>query len=186
MAARVVRLNSLVDGILAYSRAGRSKEELILVDLNSLIRNAIDLLWLTRLLESKMTLESILLLDDDDIDAMCVRRALKASNSNCTLDCAENGEKGLEYLHDPVNKRPDLILLDINMPRMNGIEFLEHVKNDPVLRLIPVVMLTTSRMDIDRFNAFSLSIAGYMTKPVDYDQFVAIVNAIICSSSDPI
>ncbi len=126
-----------------------------------------------------MALENILLLEDDDIDAMCVRRALKALNSNCTLDRAEDGEKGLEYLHDLVNKRPDLILLDINMPRMNGIEFLEHVKNDPVLRLIPVVVLTTSRMDIDRFNAFNLSVAGYMTKPVDYDQFVTIMVSII-------
>ncbi len=126
-----------------------------------------------------MALENILLLEDDDIDAMCVRKALKAINADCVLDRAENGEKGLEYLRASGNKKTDLILLDINMPRMNGIEFLGHVKNDPVLRLIPVVVLTTSRMDIDRFSAFNLNVAGYMTKPVDYDQFLIIMSAII-------
>lgn len=126
-----------------------------------------------------MTLKNILLLEDDDIDAMCVRRALKALNSNCKLDRAENGERGLEYLQDHVNKRPDLILLDINMPRMNGIEFLRHVKNNSTLRSIPIVILTTSELDIDCCSAFNLSVAGYMTKPIDYDQFVTIMNTII-------
>jgi CheY-like chemotaxis protein len=84
----------------------------------------------------------------------------------------------LEFLRDPAKPVPGLILLDLNMPRMNGIEFLLHVKDDPVLRKIPVVVLTTSREDGDRLSSFERSVAGYMIKPVEYPQFVETMRKI--------
>jgi len=84
----------------------------------------------------------------------------------------------LEFLRDPTRPRPGLILLDLNMPRMNGIEFLATIKADSALKPIPVVVLTTSRVDADRLASFSHSVAGYMIKPVDYDQFVEVMRLI--------
>ncbi|NTW49516.1 MAG: response regulator, partial [Chlorobiales bacterium] len=75
-------------------------------------------------------------------------------------------------------EKPAIILLDINMPKMNGIEFMRVVKADPQLKLIPIVVLTTSREDQDRIESFDLGAAGYMIKPVDYIQFVETVRAI--------
>lgn len=122
--------------------------------------------------------DSILLVEDDDIDVMTVRRALKDLGATHPLDCVTNGEEGLAFLRDPVNPRPGLILLDLNMPRMNGIEFLVEIKADPELKRIPVVVLTTSQEEIDRTNSFSQNVAGYMVKPVDYRQFVEIIRVI--------
>ncbi|MDP1549280.1 MAG: response regulator [Nitrosomonas sp.] len=121
----------------------------------------------------------ILLVEDDDIDAMTVRRALRDVNATFLLDRVTNGEEGLHFLRDSTNHRPGLILLDLNMPRMNGIEFLVELKTDPALRRIPVVVLTTSREDTDRLDAFDNCIGGYMVKPVDYEQFVKVME-IIC------
>lgn len=122
--------------------------------------------------------DHILLIEDDDIDTMTVRRALKDLGATHPLDCATNGEEGLAFLRNPANPRPGLILLDLNMPRMNGIEFLTEVKADPLLKQIPVVVLTTSQEEIDRTNSFGRSVAGYMVKPVDYRQFVDIMRII--------
>lgn len=122
--------------------------------------------------------DHILLLEDDDIDIMTVRRALKDLGATHPLDCATNGEEGLAFLRNPANPRPGLILLDLNMPRMNGIEFLTEIKADPLLKQIPVVVLTTSQEEIDRTNSFGRSVAGYMVKPVDYRQFVDIMRII--------
>ncbi|MCX5724696.1 MAG: response regulator [Nitrospirae bacterium] len=122
--------------------------------------------------------DHILLVEDDDIDTMTVRRALKDLGASHPLDCATNGEEGLAFLRNPANHRPGLILLDLNMPRMNGIEFLTEIKSDPTLKQIPVVVLTTSHEEIDRTNSFGQSVAGYMVKPVDYRQFVEIMRVI--------
>lgn len=122
--------------------------------------------------------QHILLVEDDDIDAMTVRRTLKELGAPNPLDRAVDGERALAFLRDPTNPRPGLILLDLNMPRMNGIEFVAAIKQDEALRLIPVVVLTTSSEDGDRIAAFSNSVAGYMVKPVDYPQFVAIMSLI--------
>ena len=119
--------------------------------------------------------QHILLVEDDDIDAMTVRRVLKELGALNPLDRAPNGEQALAYLHDPKNAPPGLILLDLNMPRMNGIEFVTAIKKDPVLCLIPVVVLTTSNEAPDRLAAFHQSVAGYMIKPVDYQQFLAVM-----------
>ena len=94
------------------------------------------------------------------------------------LDTALNGEEGLEYLRDPEREQPGIILLDLNMPRMNGIEFLQVVKKDERLKRIPVVVLTTSVEEQDKAETFNLGIAGYMIKPVDYRQFVEVVKTI--------
>ncbi len=122
--------------------------------------------------------QHILLVEDDDIDAMTVRRTLKELGAPNPLDRAVDGERALTFLRDPANPRPGLILLDLNMPRMNGIEFVAAIKQDASLRLIPVVVLTTSSEDGDRLAAYSNSVAGYMVKPVDYPQFVAVMGLI--------
>jgi CheY-like chemotaxis protein len=120
----------------------------------------------------------ILLVEDDQVDAMTVKRALKEIKVTNPVKVAGNGEEALNFLNDDENDQPNIILLDLNMPKMNGIEFLKVVKNDEDMRKIPVVVLTTSREDQDRVESFSLSVAGYMVKPVDYLKFVEVVKAI--------
>jgi CheY-like chemotaxis protein len=122
--------------------------------------------------------QHILLVEDDDIDALTVRRTLKELGANNPLDRAGDGERALALLRDPARPKPGLILLDLNMPRMNGIEFVAEIKKDPRLRIIPVVVLTTSSEEGDRIAAFSNSVAGYMVKSVDYPQFVSIMSLI--------
>lgn len=126
----------------------------------------------------KKTCKAILLVEDDQVDAMTVRRALKELHVTNRLEHAENGEEALAYLCDSANERPCLILLDINMPVMNGIEFLQEVKADSDLRCIPVVVLTTSDEQKDKLESFKLGVAGYIRKPVDYQQFVEIIRTI--------
>ncbi len=120
----------------------------------------------------------ILLVEDDRVDVMAVKRSVKALNINNPLVTASNGEEALAYLNDERNPLPAIILLDINMPRMNGIEFLRIAKQDERLKRLPVVVLTTSKEDQDRFDTFNLGASGYMLKPVDYTQFVDIIHAI--------
>ncbi len=120
----------------------------------------------------------ILLLEDDYVDAMTVKRALHDLKVANELIIAEDGEKGCAYLQDPTNETPCIILLDLNMPRMNGLDFLHIVKEKPVLKQIPVVVLTSSREERDRVESFELGVAGYMLKPVDYQQFVEVVGTI--------
>jgi CheY-like chemotaxis protein len=123
-------------------------------------------------------LKPILLVEDDRVDVMTVKRALRELEISTPLEVTRNGEEALAYLREATNRKPAIILLDLNMPKMNGIEFLKIVKQDPVLRRIPVVVLTTSKEEQDRVASFDLSVAGYMIKPVDYAQFVEIMRAI--------
>jgi len=120
----------------------------------------------------------LLLVEDDQVDARAVKRALDDLNMADSVVHLPNGEEALAYLRSGVNERPCLILLDLNMPRMNGIEFLREVKNDPSLRRIPIVVLTTSREDRDVLGTFEHSVAGYMVKPIDYPKFVQTIQAI--------
>lgn len=120
----------------------------------------------------------LLLVEDDLVDVMTVRRALRELSVANPLRVAHNGEQALEQLQVAGPALPGLILLDLNMPRMNGIEFLKRVKQDPVWCRIPVVVLTTSKEEQDRVESFKLSVAGYMVKPVDYRQFVEVMRAI--------
>jgi CheY-like chemotaxis protein len=120
----------------------------------------------------------ILLVEDDDVDVMTMRRALKDLHIANPLFVAGDGEAGLARLRDGAMARPCVILLDLNMPRMNGIEFLREVKADDKLKTIPVIVLSTSREESDRVETFRLSVAGYMIKPADYHQFVEVVRTI--------
>jgi CheY-like chemotaxis protein len=121
--------------------------------------------------------KTILLIEDDMVDAMTVRRAFKELRLPNPLHHVENGEAALEWLHDSANS-PCLMLLDLNMPRMNGLELLQEVKADQFLRRVPIVILTTSEEDRDRTQCFDFGVAGYMIKPVDYSQFLEMMQAI--------
>lgn len=120
----------------------------------------------------------ILLVEDDLVDAMTVKRALRDINVTNSLVQAQHGEAALEYLRDSQQRRPCLILLDLNMPIMNGIEFLQVIKQHAEWRRIPVVVLTTSNEEEDKIASFDLSVAGYMAKPVDYQKFVDAMRTI--------
>ena len=120
----------------------------------------------------------ILLVEDDKVDAMTVKRALKEIHVTNHVETAGNGEEALEYLRAHKDEEPCIILLDLNMPRMNGIEFLKVAKQDELLKMIPVVVLTTSKEDQDKVESFKLSVAGYMIKPVDYQKFVDVMRTI--------
>jgi CheY-like chemotaxis protein len=120
----------------------------------------------------------ILLVEDDIVDVMSIKRAMKELSLTAPLIHMNNGEEALEYLKDGSNPRPAIILLDLNMPRMNGIEFLALVKKDAELKILPVVILTTSRADMDKIESFKLGVAGYMIKPVDHQKFVEIMRTI--------
>jgi CheY-like chemotaxis protein len=120
----------------------------------------------------------ILLVDDDRVDVMTTKRALKDINVTNPVYTAGNGEEAIELLRDGKTEKPGVILLDLNMPRMNGIEFLRVVKNDDSLKRIPVVVLTTSKEEEDKVESFSLGVAGYMIKPVDYIKFVEVIRTI--------
>ncbi len=120
----------------------------------------------------------ILLVDDDRVDVMTTKRALKDINVTNPVYTAGNGEEAIELLRDGKTEKPGVILLDLNMPRMNGIEFLRVIKNDDSLKRIPVVVLTTSKEEEDKVESFSLGVAGYMIKPVDYIKFVEVIRTI--------
>ena len=120
----------------------------------------------------------ILLVEDDSVDAMTVERALKDLKVTNPLIRRINGNDALEYLKDRGNDKPCVILLDLNMPNMNGIEFLKVVKADDTLKKIPVVVLTASREAHDKINSFALSVAGYMSKQGDYKRFVETIKMI--------
>ena len=120
----------------------------------------------------------VLLIEDDRVDAMTVRRALKDLKVTNQLICTTNGEEALEYLRDESKKKPCVILLDLNMPKMNGIEFLKIAKADDELKKIPVVALTTSNEGRDIAESFSLGISGYIVKPVDYKRFVEAIRVL--------
>jgi CheY-like chemotaxis protein len=120
----------------------------------------------------------ILLVEDDKIDAMTVRRAMKDLKITNTLVHVYNGLEALDHLKNLNYEKPCIILLDLNMPKMNGIELLKVLKNDTLLKKLPVVVLTTSNAEKDKTESFNLSVAGYMLKPVDYKQFVDVIKDI--------
>lgn len=126
----------------------------------------------------KVSNKPILLVEDDQVDVMTIRRALKEIHVSNPVVHKEHGEDALNWLRMPGNDKPCLILLDLNMPVMNGIEFLQAIKQDEQLRRYPVVVLTTSEEQQDKVNSFNLGVAGYMAKPVDYRQFVEMMRSI--------
>ena len=120
----------------------------------------------------------IMLIEDDDVDVMTVNRALRDSKVTNQLVSIGDGEEAIGYLRDESAAKPCIILLDLNMPKMDGAEFLKVVKADNALKKIPVVILTTSNSDRDVIETFELGAAGYMVKSVDYEKFVETIRAI--------
>ena len=120
----------------------------------------------------------ILLIEDDNVDVMTVERVFRDLKIANQLVSTSNGEQALEYLRTNGNKKPCVILLDLNMPKMNGTEFLKIVKTDEALKKIPVVVLTTSSQQQDVVESFKLGAAGYMVKSVDYEKFVETIRTI--------
>ncbi len=126
----------------------------------------------------------ILLIEDDDVDVEIVKRAFKRCEIKNQLYVTCNGEDGLNFLShngkysNEINPRPGVILLDINMPIMNGIEFLKVIKNDDDFKSIPVVVLTTSGQPSDVNESFELGVAGYFIKSLEFDEFTDAVSTI--------
>ena len=122
---------------------------------------------------------NILLVEDDELDVMNVQRAFRKNNVVNPLYVAGNGVEALEMLRgDAMPKDRRLILLDLNMPRMGGIEFLKELRADPELKATTVVVLTTSDEERDKFNAYDLNVAGYILKPVTLAAFIEIMAAL--------
>ena len=122
---------------------------------------------------------NILLVEDDEVDVMTVKRAFAKNNITNPLFVAHNGLEALDLLRkDNIPSRRRLILLDVNMPKMNGIEFLRELRADPALQQASVVMMTTSNEERDRIEAFKLNVAGYLLKPVTFQQFAEVMSTI--------
>ena len=121
----------------------------------------------------------ILLVEDNPGDVRLTREALRDGKVRNNLNVVDDGVKALEFLRRQGGfgkaPRPDLILLDLNLPRMSGREVLTEIKSDPELRSIPVVVLTTSQAEQDIVKAYELNANCYVTKPVDLDQFITVV-----------
>ena len=122
---------------------------------------------------------NILLVEDDEVDVMTVKRAFRQHHISNPLSVAADGIEALEMLRGgdlPKGRR--IILLDLNMPRMNGIEFLRELRKDPELAPTPVVVLTTSNDDRDKIDAYNLNVAGYLVKPVTFPNFCESMAAL--------
>ncbi len=126
---------------------------------------------------------NILLVEDDSVDVMNVQRAFKKNNITNPLHIAFNGVEALNMLkgthgRPKLNPRPRIILLDINMPKMNGLEFLKELRNDPELKSITVFVMTTSNDDQDKIEAYRMNVAGYILKPLSFEKFVNAVSIL--------
>jgi len=121
---------------------------------------------------------SIMLVEDDEVDVENLQRAFKKNNINYPLYLAGNGMEALQMLRGEGGKnmvRVKVILLDINMPKMNGLEFLQELRKDPILGKIPVIIITTSNDEKDKLAAYNLNVAGYILKPLSFEKFIDIV-----------
>ncbi|MGC4896825.1 response regulator [Micromonospora sp. DT31] len=124
----------------------------------------------------------ILVVDDDPGDVLMIEEALAESDVDKVIDVVADGEEAMEFLRREGRhgeaQRPDVILLDLNMPRMDGRQVLGEVKNDESLRTIPIVVLTTSNADTDVVSSYTLQANAYVTKPIDLDDFNDVVRRI--------
>lgn len=125
-----------------------------------------------------MGMYNIFVIDDDEVDRLNVERSFRKANIINPLYFAEDGVIALDKLASGDIKKPLLILLDIKMPRMNGIEFLSAIRKDEKWKNVPVVILTTSAEEKDKINAFALNVAGYIVKPVELGAFLKVVLTI--------
>ena len=120
-------------------------------------------------------LVNILLVEDDEVDIMNVQRAFKKNNITNPLYIARNGLEALDMLRNKIVPLPQIVILDINMPKMNGIEFLQELRQDEELKAISVFVMTTSNEDSDKLNAYNLNVAGYILKPLSFEGFISAV-----------
>jgi len=121
---------------------------------------------------------NILLIEDDAIEVMKFNRVLKSMNLNHKVIEAGNGEEALDILKEK-NIVPDIIVLDLNMPKINGIEFLTILKADDVLRYIPAIILSTSNNHRDVMECYRIGIAGYLIKPLKYEEYTDRIKKLI-------
>lgn len=120
----------------------------------------------------------ILLVEDNDADVLAVQRAFEELGISNPVVNVVNGEDALLYLQRPNNPWPVYIILDLEMPRMNGFEFLEIVKADETLKTIPVIILTSSNQKIDIQRGYELGAAGYIVKSADYQDFIKVIKVM--------
>lgn len=123
----------------------------------------------------------VLLIEDDEVDAMNIQRAFKKNNITDKLEVVSNGLDALSFLKQEVavtSILPKLVLLDLNMPKMNGLEFLAEIRKDEDLRSLIVVVLTTSNDERDIKMAYRYNVAGYIVKPVDFNSLVQAVKIL--------
>ncbi|NJX14212.1 response regulator [Tamlana crocina] len=120
----------------------------------------------------------ILLIEDDVIEVMKFNRVVSSNNLPHTIIEANNGEEALELLKDKDNI-PDIILLDLNMPKINGIEFLSILKKDEFLKYVPTIILTTSSNQRDLVACYEIGIAGYVLKPLKYEEYVSKIEKLL-------
>ena len=120
--------------------------------------------------------------EDDHDDQLLAKEALERSKLSHQMVTVDDGQALMDYLEDQIKikraKRPDLILLDLNLPRLDGIQVLERLKKDEQYRRIPVVILTTSRADEDVTRCYDMGVGGFFTKPVTFDGLVTIIKSI--------
>ena len=126
---------------------------------------------------------NLLHIEDDSVDRMVIERALKKIEGIGTIHNATNGEEALDLLTGENGKQrlspyPQIILLDINMPKMNGIEFLKELRADEALKSCSVFIMTTSNDEQDKFEAYKLNVAGYVLKPLSFEKFVSAVSIL--------
>lgn len=132
-----------------------------------------------------MKTKQILLVEDNPDDVKLTMRALQKSNILNEVVVAQDGVEGLDYLFGTgkfagrdMGMMPQLILLDLKMPRMDGLEFLQRIRSDEKLKLLPVVVLTTSSEEKDRVESYKLGANSYVRKPVDFNQFAEAVHQL--------
>ncbi len=123
-------------------------------------------------------LVNILLVEDDEVDVMNVKRAFKKGNVSNPLFVANNGIEALKILEDNTMANPKIILLDLNMPKMGGIEFLEVIRKNEEFKNISVFVMTTSNEESDKIDAYNLNVAGYILKPLSMDRFIEAVSIL--------
>jgi CheY-like chemotaxis protein len=124
----------------------------------------------------------VLLIEDNPGDVRLIREAFKDSKVVGNFQVTGDGESAIEYLSkigdNGLNSRPDIIFLDLNLPKKNGLEVLEEVKSNPLLRSIPIVVLTTSNSEEHIYRSYRLNANCYIIKPVDFDQFINVAKVI--------
>ena len=120
----------------------------------------------------------ILLVEDNPDDEKLTLRALKKNNIANPVVVARDGQEALDYLFDPNRALPAIVLLDLRLPRVSGLEVLKRMRADPIRKLVPVVILTSSKDESDIINGYSLGANSYIRKPVDFQEFVVAVRRL--------